>query len=172
MEAVERQYLLRRTDEALLCLRSMVERLSESAAKSRALILAIPSFQPVRSSNISSGFGNRVDPFTGRSAFHSGVDFPLSAGSPVYSAAAGTVALARFSGQYGRLVEVDHGNGLITRYAHLGAIEVRAGQHVQVGQRLGVVGVSGRSTGPHLHFEVLKGGKFVDPSLYLARSRS
>ena len=126
-----------------------------------------PSRQPVLGSRIGSRFGNRADPFNKRRAFHSGLDFPAPAGSPIYASAGGVVRYAGFRGEYGRQVEIDHGNGLVTRYSHARRLHVRSGDVVTPGQHIADIGSSGRSTGPHLHFEVLKNGRFVDPEDYL-----
>lgn len=115
----------------------------------------------------SSGYGNRKDPFTGARAFHSGLDFAAATGTAVLSAADGVVTFVGEKSGYGKVVEVDHGNGLITRYAHLSAYLARQGQSVQTGTPIAKVGSTGRSTGPHLHFEVHRGDKSLDPKPFL-----
>jgi len=115
----------------------------------------------------TSGFGVRTDPFLGRPAMHTGLDFRASTGDPVRATANGKVVSAGWAGGYGRMVEVDHGNGLSTRYGHLSAIHVKVGDHIQVGQVLGAVGSTGRSTGPHLHYETRIDGEAVDPQRFL-----
>jgi murein DD-endopeptidase MepM/ murein hydrolase activator NlpD len=117
---------------------------------------------------MSSGYGNRKDPFTRRKAFHAGVDFPAPSGTTVLSAGAGTVVFAGQKSGYGNVVEVSHGGGLITRYAHLSAFLVKEGQAVSTGTPIARVGSTGRSTGPHLHFEVRRKDGAVDPAGYLA----
>jgi murein DD-endopeptidase MepM/ murein hydrolase activator NlpD len=117
------------------------------------------------------GFGPRRDPIIGRPAFHSGIDFRAPPGAPIKSAGAGTVVSAGWNGGYGRMVEVDHGNGITTRYAHMSRISVSRGDKVETGTVLGRVGSTGRSTGPHLHFEVRKGGEAVDPRPFLRAGR-
>ena len=112
--------------------------------------------------------GNRVDPFVHRHAFHAGVDFAAERGTPIRSSAGGTVAFAGFRPDYGWLVEIAHGNGLTTRYAHASKLLVKVGAVVFPGEPIAIVGSTGRSTGPHLHFEVLRRGSHVDPRLYLA----
>ena len=102
----------------------------------------------------SSGFGARVDPFTGRYAFHPGIDFAGPWGTAVHATAAGTVIFAGNRGGYGNMVEIDHGMGLHTRYGHLSAISVRVGMKVEKDASIGRVGSTGRSTGPHVHYEV------------------
>lgn len=115
----------------------------------------------------TSGFGVRSDPFLGRPAMHTGLDFRAASGDPVRVTAYGKVVSAGWSGGYGRMVEVDHGNGLSTRYGHLSEINVRIGEVVKIGQVVGLVGSTGRSTGPHLHYETRIDGEAVDPQKFL-----
>lgn len=115
----------------------------------------------------TSGFGVRSDPFLGRPAMHTGLDFRAATGDPVRVTANGKVVSAGWSGGYGRMVEVDHGNGLSTRYGHLSEINVRIGEIVKIGQVVGLVGSTGRSTGPHLHYETRIEGEAVDPQKFL-----
>lgn len=130
----------------------------------------LPSLWPVNG-RVNSRFGDRQDPFSGEgSAFHAGVDITSDKGTPVHAAADGIVYQAEFSGRYGRLVVIDHGNGLSTRYAHLSKFEVIPGEEIRRGQVIGLVGDSGRVTAPHLHFEVRQGGNPVNPSRYLSQS--
>ncbi len=134
---------------------------------SRALV-QVPYRKPVLGEvEFTSGFGVRTDPFLGRPAMHTGLDFRASTGDPVRATAGGRVVSAGWAGGYGRMVEVDHGNGLSTRYGHLSEIHVKVGDHVQVGQVLGAVGSTGRSTGPHLHYETRIDGEAVDPQRFL-----
>jgi murein DD-endopeptidase MepM/ murein hydrolase activator NlpD len=129
---------------------------------------SVPVRFPVpRRSEITSGFGARADPFFHQLALHSGVDFRGVPGDAVRATAAGRVTNADYQGGYGLMVEVTHGNGLVTRYGHLSAIEVNAGQEVQTGDVVGRIGTTGRSTGPHLHYEVRVAGEAVDPMRYL-----
>lgn len=116
---------------------------------------------------LTSTFGYRTDPFFGRPALHSGVDLREAYGTPIHATAAGTVTVAAPSGGYGNMVEIDHGGGLSTRYGHLSAIGVAVGQHVAPGATVGRLGSTGRSTGPHLHYEVRMGGEAVDPARFL-----
>ena len=115
----------------------------------------------------TSGFGVRSDPFLGRPAMHTGLGFRAATGDPVRVTANGKVVSAGWSGGYGRMVEVDHGNGLSTRYGHLSEINVRVGETVKIGQVVGLVGSTGRSTGPHLHYETRIDGEAVDPQKFL-----
>jgi murein DD-endopeptidase MepM/ murein hydrolase activator NlpD len=116
---------------------------------------------------ITSGYGMRVDPFLKQLALHTGIDFRADAGEVVHAVAAGKVTQAGYQGGYGLMVEIDHGNGLVTRYAHLSAIEVTEGATVWVGAVLGRAGTTGRSTAPHLHYEIRKNGDPVDPHRFL-----
>lgn len=120
---------------------------------------------------VSSGFGNRKDPFLSKSAFHGGIDFPRPTGTPVLSAAPGKISFAGTMAGYGNLVEVTHSNGLKTRYGHLSAILVNRGETVSAGEIIGKVGSTGRSTGPHLHFEVRRAGKAINPGPFLTVGR-
>jgi murein DD-endopeptidase MepM/ murein hydrolase activator NlpD len=125
-----------------------------------------PNLWPVEG-QITGSFGERIDPFNGEGAFHSGVDISSYLGSPVIAPADGLVTFADFMGGYGRAVIVDHGHGISTRYGHLSSFAVTAGQHIQRGDTIGYVGLSGRSTGPHLHYEVRINDVPVNPYKYL-----
>ena len=128
----------------------------------------VPIRKPIEGEpDLVSGFGVRQDPFTGSPAMHTGLDLRGEPGDPVRAAADGTVTAAGWSGGYGRVVDIDHGNGLSTRYGHLSAIDVHMGQFIKTGQVLGKVGSSGRSTGPHLHYETRIRGEAVDPQKFL-----
>ena len=120
-----------------------------------------------RRSEITSGFGARADPFFHQLALHSGVDFRGAPGELVRATAAGRITNASSQGGYGLMVEIDHGKGLVTRYGHLSAIETSVGDIVQPGDVIGRVGTTGRSTGPHLHYEVRASGEATDPMRYL-----
>src|SRR6185312_3693283 len=120
---------------------------------------AIPFAMPTKDARETSGFGVRSDPFTGQAAYHPGQDFAGAYGSPVRVTAPGIVSFAGVRSGYGNTVEVDHGHGFKTRYGHLSAISVTVGQHVAVGQRIGAMGSTGRSTGTHLHYEVWVNGR-------------
>lgn len=128
-----------------------------------------PSLWPVYGRLLST-FGQRSDPFSGEGNFHSGVDIDAPSGTPVKASADGVVSHSDWGGSYGRLVVIDHGNGLQTYYAHLSRVDVIAGQEVRRGQIVGAAGSTGRSTGAHLHYEVRNGGTPVNPYGFLARS--
>lgn len=130
-------------------------------------VTAFPIAHPAPGRAITSGFGPRRDPILGRSAFHAGIDFRTPVGTPIRAPAAGRVTKAGRHGGYGKMVELDHGNGLKTRFAHLSRINVAIGDQVVAGERVGAAGNTGRSTGPHLHYEVRKNGKAVNPMRYL-----
>lgn len=126
---------------------------------------------PIKKGWMSSRYGMRTDPFTGRLAWHAGVDFAGKTGSDIVSVASGVVTWAAKRYGYGLLVEVNHGNGYKTRYAHCKEIKVKVGDVVRKDQLLALMGSSGRSTGPHVHFEVYKNGRTVDPAAYIHRTR-
>ena len=126
--------------------------------------IAVPSEKPVRTASFTSGFGVRSDPFQARAAMHPGIDLAGAMGTPIYATADGTVLRAGWNaGGYGNLVELDHGKGIATRYGHMSAVLVSAGQHVTRGQQIGRMGSTGRSTGSHLHYEVRIDGRPVNP---------
>jgi murein DD-endopeptidase MepM/ murein hydrolase activator NlpD len=120
---------------------------------------------------LSARFGPREDPIDGGSEFHTGIDISLDPGHPVYATAAGEVEAAAFNGAYGRMVVINHGYGLVTRYAHLSGFAVSVGDHVERGRVIGYVGSSGRTTGPHLHYELLVNGQLMDPLRLLTAPR-
>jgi murein DD-endopeptidase MepM/ murein hydrolase activator NlpD len=141
--------------------RSQVERLNRTLA-------LVPYRKPVIGEvEFTSGFGVRNDPFLGRPAMHTGLDFRAATGDPVRATANGKVASSGWAGGYGRMVEIDHGNGLSTRYGHLSEIGVKVGDPIKIGQVIGAVGSTGRSTGPHLHYETRIDGEAVDPQKFL-----
>ncbi len=127
----------------------------------------IPTEKPVTNADSNSPFGFRIDPFTGRSALHTGLDFAAAIGTPVVAAAVGVVVVQEHHPGYGNMVEIDHGNEMITRYAHLSETFVKKGDIVKRGQKIASVGSTGRSTGPHLHFEVWVSGVPQDPQRFL-----
>jgi murein DD-endopeptidase MepM/ murein hydrolase activator NlpD len=130
-----------------------------------------PAGMPVANGYMSSGFGMRIDPFDGVRAMHKGVDFSVSTGTPVIALASGVVTEANMSSEYGNLIELRHSGGYSTRYAHNSKLLVRAGDVVTKGQRIALAGSTGRSTGPHLHLEVLRNGTQVDPMAYVKATR-
>ncbi|UTD29331.1 M23 family metallopeptidase [Bradyrhizobium sp. WD16] len=141
--------------------RAEMERLNRTLA-------LVPYRKPVLGEvEFSSGFGVRSDPFLGRPAMHTGLDFRASMGDPVRATANGRVETAGWSGGYGRMIEINHGNGLSTRYGHLSEIKVKVGDAIKIGQIIGAVGSTGRSTGPHLHYETRIEGEAVDPQKFL-----
>ncbi len=127
----------------------------------------LPDNSPVNVGYNSSSFGWRVDPFSGRSAFHEGLDFTAATGTPIYAAAGGRVTVAEQTPDYGKIVKISHGTGLETRYAHASELLVNAGEVVRKGQLIARVGSTGRSTGSHLHFEVRRDGAPLDPRKFL-----
>jgi murein DD-endopeptidase MepM/ murein hydrolase activator NlpD len=143
---------VRELDEALAKLESVKARAS-----------AVPIHNPAPGRSISSSFGVRRDPLLRTPAMHAGIDFRTPTGTPILSAGAGTVIRAGWAGGYGRMVEIDHGDGLTTRYAHMSRLKVSKGQRIETGVIVGEAGSSGRSTGPHLHYEVRRNGKAIDP---------
>lgn len=128
----------------------------------------LPTLPPIENINYTSNFGYRIDPFTGHQTFHEGVDFAAETGTVINAAASGKVIYADFHPAYGKSVEIDHGNGLVTRYAHGSELLVKEGDLVVRGQRISRVGSTGRSTGPHLHFEVRLNGVPQNPGRFLA----
>ena len=149
---------------------SKVKELDEALAHLDALkkeAISFPIANPASGKTVSSSFGARKDPLLGVRAHHSGMDFRAPVGSPARVTAAGVVSKAGWNGGYGRMVEVDHGNGFSTRYAHLSKIDVKVGEKLAIGDVVGKVGSSGRSTGPHLHYEIRRDGDALDPLKFL-----
>jgi murein DD-endopeptidase MepM/ murein hydrolase activator NlpD len=132
----------------------------------------LPSGMPVTQGYIASGFGDRSDPFDGHQAIHMGVDFAAPEGTPVHAVADGVVTYAGERSGYGNVVEIDHGNGYVTRYAHNSAFVAQVGMRVHAGQTIAKVGSTGRSTGPHCHFEVWLNGRAVNPMAYVKSTRA
>jgi murein DD-endopeptidase MepM/ murein hydrolase activator NlpD len=143
-------------------LESRLRTVRTDVARREALAAAIPSLWPTIGW-VSAGFGERADPFTGEPSYHSALDISADKGHPVVAPAAGTVESAAWSGNYGNLLVIDHGFGIKTRYGHLARFAVSAGQKVDRGALIGSVGATGRTTGPHLHYEVLANGQLIDP---------
>ena len=137
----------------------------------KAVTLSYPVATPIPGAEITSLYGTRRDPLLGTAAFHSGMDFRGTTGTPILAAASGKVLNAGNRGGYGNEVELDHGNGLTTRYGHMSQIYVREGEKIHAGQVIGAVGSTGRSTGPHLHYEVRKDGVALDPAPFIRAGR-
>ena len=132
----------------------------------------VPTTMPVTMGYFSSNYGYRIDPITGRNSFHTGVDLIAPTGTPVVAAAGGVVATVGFVPEYGNIVEIDHDNGLTTRYAHLSRSQVKIGDVVMKGQSIAHVGMTGRTTGPHLHFEVREKGIPLNPNKFLSLGKN
>lgn len=130
----------------------------------------LPNRSPVNAAYNSSSFGYRLDPFNGHKAFHEGLDFMAATGTPIYAAARGIVSTAEQTPDYGKIIKIDHGSGIETRYAHTSLLVVKAGDRVEKGQKIAEVGSTGRSTGPHLHYEIRLDGNPLDPRKYLKPS--
>jgi murein DD-endopeptidase MepM/ murein hydrolase activator NlpD len=134
--------------------------------------MMVPTQKPVQFGSLGSAFGWRIDPFTGRSALHTGLDFQAEPGTAILAAAGGVVVTQEVHPAYGNMVEIDHGNDLITRYAHAARVFVKKGDLIRRGQKVAEVGTTGRSTGPHLHFEVLVQGVPQDPQRFLTAGQN
>mgnify|MGYP003681877632 CR=1 FL=1 len=146
------------------------ERLGLSLARMSALergLEVIPQVMPADINSISSGFGYRRDPFSGGAAMHNGLDFRAPHGAPIHAAAAGTVSFVGVQSGYGNVVEISHGSGMVTRYAHMSRFNTQVGTEIAAGEVIGGIGNTGRSTGPHLHFEVRIDGRPVNPRPFL-----
>ncbi|WP_084411871.1 M23 family metallopeptidase [Fulvimarina manganoxydans] len=154
-------------DEQLEDLEDALKRLEDV----RALSASLPFDAPMSSRLISSTFGVRSDPFLRRRALHSGIDYAASRGTPIHATAPGKVVSAGSSGGYGMMVEIDHGNGIHTRYGHMSRITVSVGQTIEKGEQIGAVGSTGRSTGPHLHYEVRRDDQAIDPMRFIRTGR-
>ncbi len=174
-DSIDQNSLQRALDE----LARQVEARSEALAILESRLLdelirksMLPTSLPVVDGARSSGFGWRSDPFTGQSALHEGLDFTAEPGTPIYAAAAGIVKSVERHPQYGNVVDIDHGDELVTRYAHASLILVKEGELVKRGQHIAAVGNTGRSTGPHLHFEVRLKGVPQNPARFLDRDNA
>ncbi|GAB3348774.1 M23 family metallopeptidase [Lysobacter tyrosinilyticus] len=130
---------------------------------------SVPSREPIKNSYITSGFGRRVDPIVGGSQFHKGIDFEADVGDPVLAVADGVVSYSGARSGYGNVIEIDHGNGYVTRYAHNSRLERHVGELIRAGQEVAKAGSTGRSTGAHVHLEVWKNGQAVDPRNFLSQ---
>jgi len=134
--------------------------------------MMVPTQTPVPGRPLGSGFGWRIDPITGNSALHTGQDYQADVGTPILAAAGGVVVTQAYHPEYGQMIEIDHGNDLVTRYAHASKVFVHKGDLIKRGQRIAEVGTTGRSTGPHLHFELLVQGVPQDPNRFLRAGSS
>ncbi|MFZ2006556.1 MAG: M23 family metallopeptidase, partial [Stellaceae bacterium] len=143
----------------------------EKLAALRAMMKTLPVSAPLPEYRITSPFGVRADPENDRPGFHTGVDLAAPYDSPVYATAPGTVTFAGYRDDYGKIVEIDHGNGIATRYAHLHAFAVSVGEHVAAHQQIGYLGSTGRATGPHVHYEVVVNGEPQDPEKFIGLNR-
>jgi len=162
--------LIRLSTEADGSIDPRFQRLGLSLARMEALqrsLESIPQAMPASFQYISSGFGYRADPFDGGADFHPGLDFKGPKGAPIYAAAMGRVSFVGQRSGYGNCVEIDHGNGLVTRYAHMSGFRTKVGTPVKAGDEIGLIGSTGRSTGPHLHFEVRINDRPVNPRPFL-----
>lgn len=162
LEQLEQRLAARQSDLSIL-------ELGLSLAKSDRELL--PSLVPVGGGSVSSPFGWRIDPITGRRAMHEGLDFSAPRGTDIYAAAGGVVVAAHFHRAFGHMIDIDHGNNIITRYAHASRLYVGVGDLVRRGQKIAAVGSTGRSTGPHLHFEIRVSDRAVDPMEFLAEKQ-
>jgi len=158
----------------LVNLSRQVEQRSDQLGVLEALLVTnsanrkfLPSLSPIEEGWFSSNFGWRIDPFSGQKSFHEGIDFPSDVGTGINAAASGKVIFADVHPAYGKMIEIDHGNGLVSRYAHCSTLLVKEGDLVVRGQRIARVGTTGRSTGPHLHFEVRLNGVPQNPARFL-----
>jgi murein DD-endopeptidase MepM/ murein hydrolase activator NlpD len=154
--------------DVLHIIQDQLNRVRSGAERRQALAAATPSIWPV-AGGLSSAYGSRTDPFTGAADFHPGLDISAGAGQPVRATADGTVSVARLSGNFGNLVVLDHGYGIATRYGHLSRFAVHEGQQIRKGDTVGFVGSTGRSTSPHVHYELLLNGRPTNPLRLLGR---
>ena len=164
---------------AIVELTKAVDARDESLSSIEAKILQqsvlkdmLPNSSPVEAGYNSSSYGWRIDPFNGSKAFHEGLDFPAATGTVIHAAADGIVSMSEHSAAYGNIVKVEHGSGLETRYAHASKLLVKVGERVIKGQAVALVGSTGRSTGPHLHYEIRFNGNSLDPRQYLQNRAS
>lgn len=160
--------LARLTDQRTDLLTVLESRLFEQKIRN----MMVPTQPPVITATVGSAFGWRLDPLTGRTALHTGLDFPAFSGTPIVAAAGGVVVTQEFHPEYGNMIEIDHGNDLISRYAHASKMLVKKGDLIRRGQKIAEVGTTGRSTGAHLHFEVLVMGIPQDPQKFLAAGQN
>ena len=154
--------------DVLRIIQTQLDRVRPGAERRQALAAATPSIWPV-TGGLSSSYGSRLDPFTRSHEFHAGLDISADTGQPVFATADGSVETARWSGAFGNLVVVDHGYGIGTRYGHLSRFAVTEGQQIRKGDVVGYVGSTGRSTSPHVHYELLLNGRPTNPLRLLGR---
>ncbi|SAK92932.1 peptidase M23B [Caballeronia fortuita] len=162
---------LKSTQRIIDCLNDEVSQLQTQTLARYAAYMAFPGRNPAPGLRFGSPYGNRLDPFTGRLSFHPGIDFAGPTGTPILASAGGRVIAAGERNGYGNAIDIRHGDGLVTRYGHASRILVKVGDYVMPGQVIAEVGSTGRSTGPHLHFEVIVDGAQINPSPYLALFR-
>jgi murein DD-endopeptidase MepM/ murein hydrolase activator NlpD len=143
----------------------------QKLAALQTLVKTLPVRVPIENYRITSPFGERTDPFNGRAAFHPGIDLAAPYGEPIYATAPGVVTFSGYRSDYGKIVEVDHGHGIVTRYSHLARCTVNVGEHVATGTEVGLEGSTGRSTGPHLLYEIDVNGEPQDPEKFFELSR-
>lgn len=168
----ELQLTLRELDQSASQRSDLMTVLESRLFEQKIKKMMVPTQTPVANANLGSVFGWRIDPITGASALHTGLDFPAAPGTPISAAAGGVVVTQEHQSEYGNIVEIDHGNDLISRYAHASKVHVKKGDLIKRGQKIAEVGNTGRSTGPHLHFEVLVQGVPQDPQKFLNAGRN
>ena len=168
----ELQLTLRELDQSASQRSDLMTVLESRLFEQKIKKMMVPTQTPVANANLGSVFGWRIDPITGASALHTGLDFPAAPGTPISAAAGGVVVTQEHQSEYGNIVEIDHGNDLISRYAHVSKVHVKKGDLIKRGQKIAEVGNTGRSTGPHLHFEVLVQGVPQDPQKFLNAGRN
>lgn len=159
---------LKGTQQSIDCLSDALSELDNRTLAHYTAYMAFPGRDPAPGSRYGSPYGNRFDPFTGRLSFHPGMDLVAPTGTPILASAGGRVVQAGERNGYGNAVDIRHSDGMVTRYGHASRILVHAGDYVMPGQEIAEIGSTGRSTGPHLHFEVIVGGAQINPSPYLA----
>ena len=170
MTEVELQVAIEKLTAAVDARDEYLSKVEAKVLQQSVLKEMLPNSSPVSVAYNSSSYGWRIDPFTGQKAFHEGLDFSAEIGTPIRAAADGIVSLAEVSGGYGNMVKVDHGSGLETRYGHASKLLVKVGERVVKGQEIALVGSTGRSTGPHLHYEIRLNGDALDPRQYLQKN--
>jgi murein DD-endopeptidase MepM/ murein hydrolase activator NlpD len=159
----ELDLMLDRLDSVATTRNDFLTVIESTLFEQKIIKMMLPTQHPIADAPLGSLFGWRIDPFTGRSALHTGLDFAAETGTPIVAAAGGVVVVQEFHAAYGNMVEIDHGNDLVTRYAHASKVLVKKGDLVKRGQKIAEVGSTGRSTGAHLHFEVMVQNQFQDP---------